>query len=108
MSAQRSPLLIIFAVLAAACAGDPEGSGNAAADASAGIVIANVGFSTPESVLHNPVADIYLVSNISGSPIDEDGDGFISRHGSPGVSREAARWHRLHPLFPGRLTDGAN
>ena len=37
------------------------------------------GFSTPESVLHDPEADIYLVSNINGSPLERDGNGFISR-----------------------------
>ncbi|MFO1051041.1 MAG: hypothetical protein U1F36_02350 [Planctomycetota bacterium] len=37
------------------------------------------GFSTPESVLHDAEADVYLVSNISGDPFGHDGDGFISR-----------------------------
>lgn len=37
------------------------------------------GFSTPESVLWDSRADVYLVSNISGSPTDRDDDGFISR-----------------------------
>lgn len=37
------------------------------------------GFSTPESVLHDVAADVYLVSNISGSPLAKDDDGFISR-----------------------------
>lgn len=37
-----------------------------------------VGFSTPESVLHDPERDVYLVSNINGSPADQDGNGFIS------------------------------
>ena len=37
------------------------------------------GFSTPESALHDPEADVYLVSNINGSPLERDGNGFISR-----------------------------
>src|SRR2546429_8538555 len=37
------------------------------------------GFLTPESVLHDPVQDIYFVSNINGSPTAEDNNGFISR-----------------------------
>jgi hypothetical protein len=37
------------------------------------------GFSTPESVLWDPVADVYLVSNISGAPPAEDHDGFVSK-----------------------------
>ena len=37
------------------------------------------GFLTPESVLHDPVQDIYFVSNINGSPTVKDNNGFISR-----------------------------
>lgn len=36
-------------------------------------------FATPESVLHDVEADLYLVSNINGAPLDADGNGFISR-----------------------------
>ena len=43
------------------------------------IRVENVGLATPESVLHDPVADVYLVSNINGSPLGIDGNGFISR-----------------------------
>jgi hypothetical protein len=41
--------------------------------------IAEVGFRTPESVLHDTVADQYLVSNVSGAPTVKDDDAFISR-----------------------------
>lgn len=34
---------------------------------------------TPESAVHDPDADVYLVSNINGGPGDVDGNGFISR-----------------------------
>src|SRR5437667_5008983 len=37
------------------------------------------GFSTPESVLHDSAQDIYFVSNINGSPMAKDNNGFISR-----------------------------
>src|SRR6266550_2761375 len=37
------------------------------------------GFLTPESVLHDSAQDIYLVSNINGSPTAKDNNGFISR-----------------------------
>ncbi|WP_437669761.1 SMP-30/gluconolactonase/LRE family protein [Sorangium sp. So ce131] len=37
------------------------------------------GFNTPESVLHDEERDVYLVSNIDGSPVDKDGRAFISR-----------------------------
>ena len=37
------------------------------------------GFLAPESVLHDSVQDIYFVSNINGSPMAKDNNGFISR-----------------------------
>ena len=37
------------------------------------------GFAQPESVLHDTEADVYLVSNIAGSPLEADDNGFISR-----------------------------
>ena len=37
------------------------------------------GMATPESALHDPEADVYLVSNINGGPGDVDDNGFISR-----------------------------
>jgi hypothetical protein len=43
------------------------------------IRVADIGLSTPESVLHDTAADVYLVSNINGSPLGKDGNGFISR-----------------------------
>lgn len=53
---------------------------DSAAEAPEGpMTIANVGFSTPESVLHATEEDLYLVSNINGAPTDADGNGFISR-----------------------------
>src|SRR5207248_37479 len=37
------------------------------------------GFLAPESVLHDSTQDIYFVSNITGSPMAKDNNGFISR-----------------------------
>ena len=37
------------------------------------------GMATPESAVHDPDADVYLVSNINGGPGDVDDNGFISR-----------------------------
>jgi hypothetical protein len=37
------------------------------------------GFSTPESVLHDPIADVYLVSNVHGHPQILSNDGFVSK-----------------------------
>src|SRR5256712_4373139 len=42
-------------------------------------VLAVEGFLGPESVLHDTTQDIYLVSNINGSPLAKDNNGFISR-----------------------------
>lgn len=55
------------------------------------ITVAEVGFATPESVLHDPVADVYLVSNINGAPLDPDGNGFISRL-SPAGEVMSLKW----------------
>jgi hypothetical protein len=43
------------------------------------IVVADVGLSTPESVEYYPAEDVYLVTNINGSPFESDGNGFISK-----------------------------
>lgn len=51
---------LAFAVLGA-CAGDPPG------------------FDTPESVVHDPEADVWYVSNIRGAPLAKDNNGYIAR-----------------------------
>jgi hypothetical protein len=43
-----------------------------------GFLLEGVGFRTPESVLYDPKADLYLVANIHGDPSARDGNGFIS------------------------------
>lgn len=60
----------------------PEKTAKKRVDLPAGVTrvtVEGVGFATPESVLHDPIADVYLVSNISGSPLAVDGDGFVSK-----------------------------
>jgi hypothetical protein len=42
------------------------------------IVVKDIGFATPESVLHDPELDYYFVSNINGSETEADDNGFIS------------------------------
>lgn len=37
------------------------------------------GFDGPWSALHDPSADVYLVSNVRGEPLAKDGDGYIAR-----------------------------
>lgn len=55
------------------------------------IVVQNVGLQTPESILYDSRADVYLVSNINGNPTAVDGNGFISRV-SPSGKMLALKW----------------
>lgn len=56
-----------------------------------GFLLEGVGFETPESVLYDPEADVYLVANIHGGPSAKDGNGFISRI-SPQGEVIALKW----------------
>ncbi|HSC87172.1 MAG TPA: hypothetical protein VLC09_07880 [Polyangiaceae bacterium] len=42
-------------------------------------ILSKVGFKTPESVLYDPAQDVYFVSNINGTPLEVDGNGFIAK-----------------------------
>jgi hypothetical protein len=55
------------------------------------IEVANAGFKTPESILHDAVGDVYLVSNINGTPSAKDNNGFISRV-SPDGKVQTLKW----------------
>jgi hypothetical protein len=55
------------------------------------VLLRDVGFRSPESALYDPVADVYLVSNVSGGPADADNDGFISKVSPDGALLEL-RW----------------
>lgn len=86
-----APLTITLVLALSACAGGDARSGETAADSAAApadIVVADAGLSTPESVLHDPASDLYLVSNINGSPLDADDNGFISRVSPDGALLE--------------------
>ena len=50
-----------------------------AEEGNAAIVVEEVGFATPESVEYYAAEDVYLVTNINGSPFDADSNGFISK-----------------------------
>ena len=43
------------------------------------IEVADIGLATPESVEYYAKEDVYLVTNINGSPFAADGNGFISK-----------------------------
>src|SRR5574341_180780 len=49
------------------------------------------GFQTPESVLFDSAADLYLVSNINGAPTATDDNGFISRV-TPAGTVQTLKW----------------
>lgn len=72
-----------MAALLAACGGD--------APRTDVVTVMDGGFQQPESVLHDSVADVYLVSNLDGTPLDRDDNGFISRVAPDGRVLEA-RW----------------
>lgn len=55
------------------------------------ITVADTGFRTPESVLYDEAADAYIVSNINGSPLDQDDNGFLSRLAPDGTVM-ALKW----------------
>lgn len=89
MKALKYELLMVVAVSLFVGCGDADEPTNGAADAVAAVEPTGAtvggegiqvdGFSGPESVLHDAVADVYLVSNINGVPGAHDGNGFISR-----------------------------
>lgn len=92
-------LLLVVPVLAA-CADDSDGDERPATESPAaetappsaadqGITVD--GFSGPESALHDPAADVYLVSNLDGQPAAKDGNGFVSRV-SPAGEIVELRW----------------
>jgi hypothetical protein len=42
-------------------------------------IVAGVGFNQPENLVYDPLADVYLVSNMGGGDTAHDNNGFISR-----------------------------
>jgi hypothetical protein len=75
-------------VLAALACGGEDAAPETAPPASDEISVANVGLMTPESVLHDSVADVYVVSNINGGPTDKDDNGFITQITPDGQVRQ--------------------
>ncbi|MGH7471908.1 MAG: SMP-30/gluconolactonase/LRE family protein [Longimicrobiales bacterium] len=78
-------------LLGAAACGRADAPPTQAADTTAAVLpdsISVAGFSTPESVLYDDVADVYLVSNINGEPLGRDDNGFISRVAPDGTVQQ--------------------
>jgi hypothetical protein len=94
LRARFRSIVIAAAVSVTGCGeGEVRGrAGAASAPAEDGeIAITRVGFSTPESVIHDSVADVYLVSNIEGAPAAKDDNGFIARLSPDGYVQQL-RW----------------
>lgn len=99
-AALRLTSFVLVGALLTACSGDAD-SADATAEATSGgdgapaeaerSGITLEGFANPESALHDPVADLYLVSNLAGDPTAKDGEGFISRVSPEGEIMEL-RW----------------
>lgn len=89
--ATSGPWRILAAALLSAAACDEPGRGCAGGSGETVLAVEGIGLATPESVLHDPEADVYLVSSISGGTADADDDGFVSRI-SPDGELLALRW----------------
>jgi streptogramin lyase len=74
---------IVIATAVGACGGE-----EAAPPPAEGIDVADVGVMTPESVLADTAADMYYVTNINGSPVGKDDNGFISKLNPDGTVAE--------------------
>ncbi len=77
-------LLPIAVLLAAACGGKETPAPAKAVPLTATKVGATEGFVTPESVLWDAEQQVWFVSNINGSPVAKDSNGFISRLNADG------------------------
>ncbi|MSR07832.1 MAG: hypothetical protein EXR93_12330 [Gemmatimonadetes bacterium] len=85
--AVRSTYVIALGILAAACAPKQE----QAAPPPAVITVSDSAIKTPESVIFDAAGDMYFVSNINGTPLAKDNNGFIS-HVMPGGMVHEAHW----------------
>jgi sugar lactone lactonase YvrE len=76
---------------AAPAASEAPAAPAAPAKPAAALSLHDAGFSTPESVYYDAKNDVYLVSNINGSPTATDNNGYISRV-SPDGTKIEAKW----------------
>lgn len=99
-TSRRLTTALLAVLVATACAPADDGDTSAATDTAADTTaaggaaltsIADVGLQTPESVLYDEQADIYIVSNINGEPLAADDNGFISRI-RPTGDVESLKW----------------
>jgi hypothetical protein len=82
----RAAMMLALAVAASTATGSiaharPAAPAGKVADGDTAITV--TGFDSPESAVHDPLTDVYLVSNIGGAvpaaAFAKDGNGFISK-----------------------------
>src|SRR5262245_55231562 len=86
----RAVLALVLVLHGCSPKGD-EQAASAPASPPLRLTVADSALNTPESVVHDTTGDVYLVSNINGSPVQKDGNGFISRVSPDGRIAEA-KW----------------
>ncbi len=77
-------------ITAAACGGDrPADQAPAARDPNAPLHVVEAGLSTPESVLWDSARAVWYITNINGSPLAKDDNGYIVRVGPDGAKLDS-------------------
>ncbi|MBK7351848.1 MAG: SMP-30/gluconolactonase/LRE family protein [Gemmatimonadetes bacterium] len=82
---KHAALLSLALLVVAGCAKKEAPAPDVAVPAAPAKVSEATGFLTPESVLWDAEQQVWFVSNINGSPLAKDGNGFISRLTADGV-----------------------
>lgn len=80
-------LIPLAAFTAVACGGDTAPAAGTSADTPVAVV--SEGLSTPESVLWDATRSVWYVSNINGSPLAKDDNGYIIRLSADGAKLDS-------------------
>ena len=75
-SIQLLPFVPALAVLLTAGCGSAE---PVVEETVAAVEVAGAGLQGPRAIVYDAAADVYLVSNVNGNPLEEDENGFVSR-----------------------------